>query len=81
MTYGKKVLIAVDQLINALLGNWPDETFSSQAWRWHKDGVRSWPCKTRDAVFGAFGDKDHCQASYASEVMRRQFPPELRDKK
>ena len=26
MTYGKKVLVAVDQLINTLLGGWPDET-------------------------------------------------------
>lgn len=25
MTYGKRTLIAVDQLINALLGGWPDE--------------------------------------------------------
>ena len=26
MTYGKAVLIAADQLVNALLAGWPDET-------------------------------------------------------
>ena len=33
MTHGKAVLIAVDQLVNALLAGWPDETLSSRAWR------------------------------------------------
>ena len=28
MTYGKRTLIAVDQLLNTLLGGWPDETLS-----------------------------------------------------
>ena len=78
MTYSKKVLIAVDQLLNALLGNWPDETLSSQAWRWHRNGVRHWPYQAVNALFGLFGDKEHCEESYASEVLRRQFPPELR---
>lgn len=81
MTYGKRVLIAFDQMLNALLGNWPDETLSSQAWRWHRDRIRHWPCKALDTVFGVFGDKEHCKESYTSEVTRRQFPPELRDKK
>ena len=78
MTYGKKVLIAFDQLINAMIGGWPDETMSSRAWRWHKDNIRHWPYKTIDAVFGAFGDKNHCQLSFASERTGRQLPPELR---
>lgn len=43
MTYGKKVLIAFDQLVNALAGGWPDETLSSRAWRWEKNGVRHGP--------------------------------------
>ena len=34
MTYGKRTLIAVDQLINTLLGGWPDETLSSRCYRW-----------------------------------------------
>ena len=41
MTYGKRTLIAVDQLINTLLGGWPDETLSSRCYRWARDGVSS----------------------------------------
>lgn len=34
MTYGKRTLIAVDQLLNTLLGGWPDETLSSRCYCW-----------------------------------------------
>lgn len=76
MTYGKRTLIAVDQLINTLLGGWPDETLSSRAWRWEKDGVRSWPRRFIDMLF--FLDPRHCRESYESERLGRQLPPELR---
>ncbi|WP_341460156.1 hypothetical protein [Bilophila wadsworthia] len=29
MKYGKKTLIALDQLVNALVGGWPDETLAT----------------------------------------------------
>ena len=29
----KQILIAVDQLANAVIGGWADETLSSRAWR------------------------------------------------
>lgn len=77
MTYGKKILIAVDQLFNTLLGGWPDETLSSRAWRWEKDGVRSWPRRFIDTLF--FFDPRHCRESYESEILRRQFPESLRN--
>ena len=76
MTYGKAVLIAADQLVNALLAGWPDETLSSRAWRWEKDGVRSWPRRVIDRFF--FWEEDHCYQSYISEREGRQLPPELR---
>jgi hypothetical protein len=76
MTYGKAVLIAVDQLVNSLLAGWPDETLSSRAWRWDNDGVRSWPKKVINAMF--FWQKDHCLSSYNNERDGRQLPPELR---
>lgn len=76
MTYGKRVLIGADQLLNTLLGGWPDETLSSRAYRWERDGVRSWPRRIVDAVF--FLDPDHCRTSYESEILRRQCPPEMR---
>lgn len=76
MTYWKKVLIAVDQLANALLAGWPDETMSSRAWRWEQDGVRVWPRRFIDRLF--FWEQDHCYQSYLSEREGRQLPPELR---
>ena len=76
MTWGKAVAVALDQLVNALLGGWPDETLSSRAWRWETDGKRAWPRKIIDRVF--FWEKDHCRESYESELERRQWPPELR---
>jgi hypothetical protein len=75
----KNILIAADQLTNAILGGWPDETLSSRAWRWEKNGKRSWPRKTIDRFFGWFGDIKHCEASYESERIGRQLPPELRN--
>lgn len=76
MTYVKAVLIAVDQLANALLAGWPDETMSSRAWRWEQDGVRAWPRCLIDRLF--FWEPNHCRASFQSEREGRQLPPELR---
>ena len=78
MGYGKSVLIALDQLVNALFGGWPDETISSRAWRWELAGVRSWPRRLLDGLALIFGDKDHCRESFESERLGRQLPPELR---
>ena len=75
-SYGKSVAIAVDQLINAILGGWPDEAISSVAHRLDRDGIRSWPRKLIDGLF--FWEKEHCKNSYESERLRRQLPPELR---
>lgn len=76
MTYARAVLISIDQLVNAVLAGWPDETMSSRAWRWEQDGIRSWPRKLIDALF--FMEKEHCRQSYISEREGRQLPPELR---
>ena len=75
MSRAKNILIAVDQLINTVAGGYPDETFSSRCWRWSKDGKRDWPRKIVDGLL--FWDKDHCRESYASELLRRQCPPEM----
>ena len=76
MSYGKAVLIAADQLLNALLAGWPDETMSSRAWRWEQDCVRAWPRRLIDKLF--FWEPNHCRESYQSEREGRQLPPELR---
>lgn len=67
-----------------LCGGWPDETLSSRAFRWSRDGLRHWPCLIIDRLF--FWDTEkrnglivrHCQLSYESEQLRLQHPPELR---
>lgn len=80
MSYVKNVFIAVDQLINTVLGGWPDETLSSRAWRWKGARIRAWPCRIIDLFlfFDRAGSKGHCQLSYESERCRMQMPPELR---
>ena len=82
--YAKNLLVAMDQLVNAVCGGWPDETLSSRAFRWNRDGLRHWPCQIIDRIF--FWDTEkrdgltvsHCQLSYESEQLRLQQPPELR---
>lgn len=76
MIYAKKILIALDQLVNAILAGWPDETLSSRTFRWEKDGVRKWPRRLIDHLF--FWEEQHCFQSYQSEREGRQLPPELR---
>lgn len=74
--YIKNVLIAIDQLFNAAIGGYCDESLSSRAWRWARDGVRDWPRKLIDGLF--FWQREHCKSSYESEREGRQSPPELR---
>lgn len=76
MTYAKKILIAADQLLNALLAGWPDETLSSRAFRWEQNGVMKLPRIMIDCLF--FWESEHCFQSYLSEREGRQLPPELR---
>lgn len=72
----KQVLIAFDQLLNAIFNGWADETFSSRCWRWHRDGKRSWPMYLVDALF--FWQAAHCYESYVYEVEHRHLPPSMR---
>lgn len=69
---GFQILIAVDQLVNTILGGMADETLSARAWRNHMKGRRSWPVKIIDALF--FWQTDHCREAYESEVERKQLP-------
>ena len=71
-----QVLVAVDQLVNTLLGGYADETLSSRAWRHKKDGSRSWPAWIIDKIF--FWQDAHCKTAYESELNRRQLPPSMR---
>ena len=42
ITYVTKVLIAFDQLANAVIGGHPDETLSAAAHRHHLEGRSGW---------------------------------------
>ena len=75
----KQILIAIDQLFNALFGGWADETLSSRAWRQqHKKKHWSVLRMVIDALF--FWEKDHCRKAYESELDRTQLPPAFRRK-
>ena len=68
----KQILIAVDQLANAMIGGWADETLSSRAWREDRRRLVAFI----DFLF--FWEENHCEASYISERQRLQLPPEFR---
>lgn len=74
------LLIAIDQLANALLFGAADETLSARAWRTEQRGkilgriMR--PIIDVVAIILTLGrDDQHCFDSYMSEKLRRQLPP------
>jgi hypothetical protein len=71
MSYIKNNLIAIDQLINAILGGSPDETLSAYAWR-----NQDWRYKFINALF--FWQENHCKNAYDAEVTRKQLPSAYR---
>lgn len=74
MNWGLAVLIAIDQLANAVLGGYPDETLSSRAYRMHRKGqpVWGWTAGMIDRLF--FWQHEHCRHAYEAEVRRAQLP-------
>ncbi len=76
-TYFIHILIAFDQLITTLVGGFPDETLSSYAYRLNLQN------KLGGKIFmpiidWLFRNPNHCKESYTEEVLRLQYPPELR---
>lgn len=72
VTYAMKVLIALDQLANAIAGGHPDETFSARA---HRNGWK----RTERFINFLFQDDQHCAMSYVSEMRGTQNAQEYRD--
>ena len=67
----RQVLIAIDQLLNTLVGGYADETVSARAYR------KGW--KRREVFINwLFRDENHCKDSFESEVLRSQLPKEYR---
>lgn len=80
MAYLANNAIAVDQLLNTLLGGAPDETLSSRAHRMREKKQRfwGWTANAIDVVFYILASEiQHCRKSYEAEAKRRQLPPEF----
>ena len=76
--YILNVLIAIDQLINTLIGGCPDETLSASAWRGEQQG-KLFPCIFRpviDFLFLPF-ERDHCSKAYRAERLGLQQAPDI----
>ena len=70
----RQVLIAIDQLINALVGGKADETLSARAHRMRmkKQPVWGWTADFIDLLF--FWQDGHCEQSYKAEIERKHLP-------
>lgn len=69
-----QVLIAVDQVLNTLIGGMADETLSARAHRMReKDHLWwGWTASAIDLLF--FWQEEHCRQAWLSEMERRQLP-------
>jgi len=70
------VLIALDNLIAAVIWGYPGLTISAQFYRWELQGKASWPRKLVDAIF--WFDPDHCHHSYWNEANNLRIPRDMR---
>lgn len=71
-----EVLVAFDQLANAVLGGWADETMSARCWRLRARRPYSVLRAAIDRLF--FWQPNHCESAYESERLRSQLPVEYR---
>ena len=78
MSYHIRVLLAIDQLVTALLGGWPDESLSSYAWRLERRGKLAGKIFRRAIDSTFWWDANHCYNAWLAERERRQLPPEFR---
>ena len=72
--YGYHVIIALDQLFNALTGGAADETLSSRTYRGailEENPKKRWRVLYR-LIYALFFDVNHCKASYESEISGKQ---------
>lgn len=76
--YILNLLIALDQLINTLIGGYPDETLSASAWLGEQQG-KMIPRIMRpviDFLFIPF-ERDHCRKAFEAERRGVQLPGEM----
>ena len=83
--YGEQVLIAFDQLVNALIPpldgtvSYADETLSARCYRAHRDGkiMGKLFMPLIDLLFFWQGP-GHCKNAYIKEFERKNYPDEYR---
>ena len=75
MPYYLRVLIALDQFANTILGGWPDETLSSRAGR---KAHCTWYWKALAWVLNHI-QPDHTKIAIMSVEDQAYVPPALRD--
>ena len=72
MTYGKRTLIAVNQLINTLFMDWPDRALCSRCYRWApRTGVRN----PTSSWTGCSSSRGTLQGAVTKREGGRQSPP------
>lgn len=71
--YIKNVLIAIDQLLNAILFSSPDETLSARAYRTEQQGKLAGRILRPVIDTLLWFDKDHCRRAWQSERDRTQI--------
>lgn len=72
-----QILIAIDQLFNALFSGWADETISARAYRCSTKSKKwYYAMKFINGIF--FWQNHHCRGAYAQEKDRWQLPAEYR---
>ena len=76
MKYFKNLLVGIDQLGNAILAGYPDETMSSRAYRMQVQG--KWFGWTAEAIDYLFYP-GHCKDAYEAERARLEVPSLLRN--
>lgn len=82
--YFEQVLIALDQLANALMPpidgtiGYADETLSARCYRANRDGKRFglWFMPPIDWFFGLWQGPNHCKNAYTKEFDRKNYPSE-----
>ena len=76
-----QIIIALDQLFNALTWGWADETFSARCWRLREKAFWAFMRRVVDVIF--FWDTKegvkHCQWAFENEQKRVHMPGAYRD--
>lgn len=77
--YVISVFTAMSQLLNSILGGYPDETFCSRAWRGKAEGNSKWglAVSVLNSIF--FWHENHCRGAYLEEISLYQTDPSIKE--